>query len=64
MPALRACRECHSVHDADTQVCPICGSFSLSEDWAGYAVIAHPEESEIAELMNVTTSGRYALKAR
>jgi DNA-directed RNA polymerase subunit E" len=64
MTSQRACRECHSVHDADTQVCPICGSSSLSEDWAGYVVITHPETSEIAELMNITTPGRYALKVR
>jgi DNA-directed RNA polymerase subunit E" len=44
--------------------CPACGSNSLTEDWAGYVVIAHPEESEIAEAMEVTESGRYALKVR
>jgi DNA-directed RNA polymerase subunit E" len=59
-----ACRECHSVQDADTHVCPICGSSSLSDDWAGFVVIAHPEQSEIAELMDITTPGRYALNVR
>ena len=58
------CRECHRVLDADDDACPICGSTSLTEDWAGYVVIAHPESSEIAREMNVTDPGRYALKVR
>ncbi|MGM0605391.1 MAG: transcription elongation factor subunit Spt4 [Halobacteriota archaeon] len=59
-----ACRECHFVNDPDTQVCELCGSSSLTEDWAGYVVITHPEESEIAAEMNVTEPGGYALKVR
>lgn len=48
----------------DQQTCPACGSSSLTEDWAGYVVIAHPETSEIASEMQVTEPGRYALKVR
>ena len=58
------CRECHSVVDPDVDACPTCGSSSLTEDWAGYVIIAHPEESEIADAMGVTESGAYALKVR
>ena len=59
------CRDCHRVLDVDTgEQCPSCGSNSLTEDWAGYVVIAHPEESDIAEAMEVTEAGRYALKVR
>lgn len=64
MTPQRACRECHSVHDVETQVCPICGSSSLGDDWTGFVVIAHPEQSEIAELRDITTPGRYVLKVR
>jgi DNA-directed RNA polymerase subunit E" len=46
------------------EVCPACGSDSLSDDWAGYVVIIDPEESEIAEKMEVELAGRYALKVR
>ncbi|RBI63308.1 transcription elongation factor subunit Spt4 [Halomicrococcus sp. NG-SE-24] len=59
-----ACRECHAVVEPDEELCPICGSSSLTEDWSGYVVIAHPEESEIAEEMEVTEAGSYALKVR
>nr|WP_315909718.1 transcription elongation factor subunit Spt4 [Halapricum hydrolyticum] len=61
------CRECHRVQDSDISeedACQACGSTSLTEDWAGYVVIAHPEESEIAGEMQITEPGRYALKVR
>ena len=59
-----ACRECHHIIDPDENACPYCGSTSLTEDWAGYVVITHPEESEIAEKMEVIEGGEYALKVR
>lgn len=58
------CRECHRVVEPDTETCPSCGSSSLTEDWAGYVIIAHPERSEIADKMGVTEPGKYALKVR
>ncbi|MDZ7729750.1 MAG: transcription elongation factor subunit Spt4 [Natrialbaceae archaeon] len=58
------CRECHRVNEEDAQVCEICGSSSLTEDWAGYVVISHPEDSEIAREMQVESPGSYALKVR
>jgi DNA-directed RNA polymerase subunit E" len=59
------CRECHRVQDAaNEEVCDACGSSSLTEDWAGYVVIAHPESSDIASEMEVTEPGSYALKVR
>lgn len=59
-----SCRECHHIVEPDQNACPYCGSSSLTEDWAGYVVITHPEESEIAEKMEVTEGGEYALKVR
>lgn len=59
------CRECHRVQPSDEiEACVACGSTSLTEDWAGYVVIAHPEESDIAAEMEVTKPGQYALKVR
>jgi len=59
------CRECHRVLEAgDEDRCPACGSTTLTEDWAGYVIISHPEESEIAAEMEVTEPGAYALKVR
>ncbi|NLV09239.1 transcription elongation factor subunit Spt4 [Halomicrobium sp. HM KBTZ05] len=59
------CRDCHRVQPSEAEEsCEICGSTSLTEDWAGYVVIAHPETSEIAAEMEVTEPGQYALKVR
>ena len=58
------CRECHRVVDPDANTCPSCGSSSLSEDWAGLVIITHPDKSEVAEGMEVTEAGSYALKVR
>jgi len=61
----RVCRECHRVvEDETSETCPDCGSSSLTEDWAGYVIIADPEDSEIAAQMEITTAGKYALKVR
>ena len=59
-----ACRQYHSVITSNTQVCPVCSSTSFTDDWAGYVVIAYPQRSEIAEQMDVTEPGAYALKVR
>ena len=59
------CRECHRVQAADQEeACVACGSTSLTEDWAGYVIISHPEESEVAAEMQVEEPGKYALKVR
>ncbi|MFC6940164.1 transcription elongation factor subunit Spt4 [Salinirubellus sp. GCM10025818] len=59
------CRECHRVLEvSEGDQCPVCGSNSLTEDWAGYVIIAHPEDSEIAREMEVDEPGKYALKVR
>ncbi|WP_101294119.1 transcription elongation factor subunit Spt4 [Halegenticoccus soli] len=59
-----ACRECHYVNELDATTCTNCGSSSLTEDWAGYVIITHPETSEIAVEMKVDEPGGYALKVR
>lgn len=60
-----ACRDCHYVQETEeAESCKACGSTSLTEDWAGYVVISHPEESIIADEMEVTEPGTYALKVR
>jgi len=59
------CRECHRVQQSsEEEACVACGSTSLTEDWAGYVIISHPERSEIAQEMQVAEPGKYALKVR
>lgn len=60
--ARKACKTCNRIVEENT--CPICGESNLSTDWRGYVIILDPEGSDIAERMNVDTSGRYALRVR
>jgi DNA-directed RNA polymerase subunit E" len=56
------CRACHRV--VDSEACTVCGSTTLTNDWAGYLVVIDPELSEMARRLNIKLAGRYALKVR
>ncbi|MDD1657469.1 MAG: DNA-directed RNA polymerase, subunit E'' [Methanomicrobiales archaeon] len=56
------CRECHRV--VEGEACTVCGSTTLTNDWAGYLVVIDPEHSEMARRLNIKLAGRYALKVR
>lgn len=59
------CRECHLVQESEEpDACPNCNAQTFTEDWAGYVIIGHPAESEIAREMGVDRPGKYALKVR
>ena len=58
----QACRECRRI--VEGQTCPICSTASLSKDWSGYVVIIDPKESILAQKLEITLPGRYALKVR
>lgn len=60
--AERACKNCHRIVEGD--VCPVCHESSFSDEWRGHVIIIDPENSKIAERMNVDTPGRYALRVR
>ncbi|MEM4312362.1 MAG: transcription elongation factor subunit Spt4 [Nitrososphaerales archaeon] len=56
----RACRNCKTL--TLEKMCPNCKSSDLSEDWSGLIVILDPENSIVAKTLQITKSGRYALK--
>lgn len=58
----RACRTCKII--TDENVCPICRSTDLSDDFSGLLVIMDPEGSQLAAKMKIKQEGRYALKIR
>ena len=45
-------------------MCPNCKSTNLSSSWSGLVIIIDPEGSHIAQRLNITKPGRYALKVR
>jgi DNA-directed RNA polymerase subunit E" len=58
----KACRECRIL--TEENVCPICKSTELSEDYSGLLIVLDPENSIMAEKMEIKEAGRYALKIR
>lgn len=62
MPKRKACKNCHRLVEGD--VCPVCKESSFSDEWRGYVIVLDPENSQIAERMNVDTPGHYTLRVR
>jgi len=58
----RACRTCKII--TEENVCPICKSTDLSDDFSGLLIILDPENSQLAKKMEIDREGRYALKIR
>ena len=59
---MRACRTCKNISD-DT-VCPVCKGTEFSDDYSGLLVVLDPENSILAEKLDTTEEGNYALKIR
>ena len=62
-----ACGECNrilpdSISKNDPVQCANCPSAPVTTDWQGYVVILHPRRSEIAQRLNISQPGSYALK--
>ena len=61
-----ACRKCKCI--TTTKVCPACKSSDLTPDWEGIVVVANPNESKIAQTLNISAkqwdikNPKYALK--
>lgn len=58
----RACRTCKII--TEENICPICRSTDLSDDFSGLLVVLDPENSQLAKKMEIEKGGRYALKIR
>lgn len=59
--AERACKRCNYVSFEKT--CPLCGT-ETSSVWTGLIVVVDPDESQLAQELNINSPGRYALKVR
>ncbi len=56
----KACKVCRFII-SQGDVCPMCGSTTLTNKWNGYIVILNSEKSEIAKKLNIKANGTYAL---
>jgi len=61
---LKACVKCRALVPLEANICPICKGTTFSTDWSGCVSIIDPERSRVAQLLNITKRGRYALKVR
>lgn len=59
---MRACRNCKNI--TDEPVCPVCKGTELSEDYTGLLIVLDSENSLLAEKLETTEQGSYALKVR
>jgi DNA-directed RNA polymerase subunit E" len=60
MPKELACRKCKALTTG--KVCPVCNSTDLTSKWSGLIIILDPEKSQIAKILNLKASGRYAVE--
>ncbi len=58
----RACRTCKII--TEENICPICRSTDLSDDFSGLLVVLDPENSQLAKKIDIKKEGRYALRIR
>jgi DNA-directed RNA polymerase subunit E" len=59
---MRACRTCKNI--SNESICPVCKGNEFSDDFSGLLIVLDPENSLLAEKLETTESGSYALKIR
>lgn len=62
MSKKKACKRCKLFVEEDT--CPQCGTSSFTNSWQGRLYISDAEKSTIAQKVNITLKGEYAIKVR
>ena len=63
MPKQKACKLCKTVFESGEK-CPNCGSKEYTETFKGRIVVLNPEQSEIAQQINLKEKGNFAIKTR
>ena len=56
----KACKKCKSIFEGIQ--CPKCGSNEFADNFKGRVVIINPENSEIAQHLNLKEKGSFAIK--
>lgn len=59
---MRACRTCKNI--SEEAICPVCKNTEFSDDYSGLLVVLKAENSLLAEKLDTTEPGVYALKIR
>ncbi|MCK5149482.1 DNA-directed RNA polymerase subunit E'' [Candidatus Pacearchaeota archaeon] len=62
MKKQKACKICKRIYEGDQ--CPGCESKESTDSFKGRIVVLNPENSEIAQKLNIKKKGNFAIKAR
>lgn len=57
----KACKSCRRLVEGNE--CPACKKSDLTKNWKGMVIILD-SESKIADIMDIKTPGKYAIKMR
>ena len=57
----KACTRCHRLMEEDR--CAVC-NMATSKNWSGFLIIVDPENSPIAQELQIELPGEYALRVR
>lgn len=57
----KACTHCSRITTKER--CPVCNNIT-STNWSGLLIILNPDQSDIAQELNITLPGEYALRVR
>ncbi|AGN16611.1 MAG: transcription elongation factor subunit Spt4 [Methanobrevibacter boviskoreani] len=59
----KACPKCKRITHND--ICPVCpGKVATSDNWSGLLIVLNPDNSKVAEELNITLPGEYALRVK
>lgn len=58
---MKACTSCKRISTKER--CSLCNN-PTSTNWSGFLLIVDPENSDIADELNIELSGEYALRVR
>jgi len=59
--ACRTCKRVFRVPRRGSDICPVCKTRTLTDNWNGLVVVFNPESSILAEKIGAKEPGRYAI---
>ena len=62
MTKQKACKICNAIYEGAK--CPKCESKESTESFKGRIMVLNPENSEIAQKLNIKSKGNFAIKTR
>lgn len=61
MPTEKACKICKKIYEKESE-CPNCGAKEFTDGFKGKIFVEDPEQSEIAQKLEIKKKGEFAVK--